>query len=66
MYPPGTTEYTQFWEEEQRRCVDGYTADDGDYITGYNYFYLNYCPIGRIVYEKVPDKKTGKMVERRT
>lgn len=64
LYPPGTTEYTQFWEEEQRRCVDGYTADDGDYITGYNYFYLNYCPIDRIIYEKTTDK-SGKVVERR-
>ncbi len=29
------------WDEESRRCVDGYTADDGDFISGYNYFYLN-------------------------
>lgn len=64
MYPPGTTEYTQFWEEEQRRCVEGYTADDGDFITGYNYFYLNYCPIGRIVYEKGTDKH-GNEIEKR-
>lgn len=25
--------------------MNGYTADDGDYITGYHYFYLNYSPI---------------------
>lgn len=55
-YPPGSTEYFQFWDEEKRRCLDGYTADDGDYITGYNYFYLNYCPIDRIVYEEVTDR----------
>lgn len=50
-YPIGTSEYYQFWDEEQHRCMEGYTADDGDYITGYNYFYLNYCPIERIVYD---------------
>lgn len=57
LYPIGTTEYHAFWDEELRRCVDGYTAEDGDYITGYNYFYLNYCPIDRIVYEQRVDRK---------
>ena len=52
-YPKGTAEYMQFWTTEQDRCINGYTADDGDYISGYNYFYLNYCPITRIVYKKV-------------
>ena len=47
-YPEGTSEFFKFWDEESKRCVDGYTADDGDFISGYNYFYLNYCPIQRI------------------
>ena len=55
-HPFGTTEYTKFWDEEKRRCLDGYTAEDGDFITGYNYFYLNYCPIDRIVYELKPGR----------
>ena len=59
-YPIGTSEYTQFWDEEKRRCLEGYTAPDGDYISGYNYFYLNYCPIERIVYEDKMNKK-GQM-----
>ena len=52
-YPKGTTEYYNFWDQEVDRCVNGYTAEDGDYITGYNYFYLNYCPIQRLVYTTV-------------
>ena len=60
LYPIGTSEYTQFWDEEKRRCLEGYTAPDGDYISGYNYFYLNYCPIERIVYEDKMNKK-GQM-----
>lgn len=43
--PKGTSEYMNFWKEEKRRCKEGYTTDEGDYITGYFYFYLNYCPI---------------------
>jgi hypothetical protein len=45
LLPKGSTVYKKFWDEEFRRCVEGYTADDGDYITGYYYFYLNYCQI---------------------
>lgn len=52
-YPKATTEYYNFWDQEVDRCVNGYTAEDGDYITGYNYFYLNYCPIQRLVYTTV-------------
>lgn len=50
-YPKGTVEYMEFWERERKYCIDGYTAEDGDYITGYHYFYLNYCPITRMIYE---------------
>lgn len=56
-YPKGTSEYFNFWETEADRCINGYTADDGDYITGYNYFYLNYCPIQRIVYKNKKNKQ---------
>ena len=56
-YPKGTSEYFNFWETEMDRCINGYTADDGDYITGYNYFYLNYCPIQRIVYKNKKNKQ---------
>lgn len=59
-YPKGTSEYYQFWDEETRRCLEGYTAPDGDWISGYNYFYLNYCPIVRIVHKVV--KKHSKEV----
>ena len=54
-YAINTTEYFQYWDEQKRRCLDGYTADDGDYISGYNYFYLNFCPISRIVNKKMPN-----------
>lgn len=62
VYPKGTSEYYKFWDQEVDRCINGYTADDGDFITGYHYFYLNYCPIVRQVYKEVMNKKT-KLLE---
>lgn len=43
--PPGTSEYLKYWEEEQNKCMYGFTAPDGDWISGYFYFYLNYSRI---------------------
>lgn len=58
LSPKGTTEYYEFWDKEVDKCINGYTAEDGDFITGYHYFYLNYCPIGRQTYQKVINRKT--------
>ena len=55
-YALNTTEYFQYWDEQKRRCLDGYRTKDGDYISGYNYFYINFCPIQRIVYEVINGK----------
>ena len=55
-YPTNSVDYFNYWDEETRRCLDGYTAPDGDYISGYNYFYLNYCPIDRITYKLVKNR----------
>ena len=48
-YPLGSTDYFNYWDQQVEYCLKGYTAPDGDYITGYHYFYLNFCPIVRIV-----------------
>jgi hypothetical protein len=40
------SEYRKFWDEEIRRCREGYVREsDGEWVTGYMYFYLNYSPI---------------------
>ena len=66
QYPIGTTEYYTYWDEQKDRCINGYTAEDGDYITGYNYFYINFCPIQRIVHEiKNKPDGTTKVVKKR-
>jgi hypothetical protein len=48
---PNTIEHSKFWDEEKRRCIEGYTIGDTE-ITGDHYFYLNYSPIRRVVYDK--------------
>lgn len=60
QYPESTSEYFKYWDEQLDRCKYGYTADDGDFISGYNYFYLNFCPIQRIIYTTItnPDGTT--------
>lgn len=53
QYPEGTSEFYTYWDKQMDRCKYGYTADDGDFISGYNYFYLNFCPIQRIIYNTI-------------
>jgi hypothetical protein len=58
--PKGTTQFYEYWDEETRRSLYGYTTPDGDFISGYFYFYLNYCPILLVT----TNPQTGK--QRRT
>lgn len=62
LYPKGTQEYMNYWQQEADRCINGYTADDGDFISGYNYFYLNYCPIYRQVNSIVNGKNKSEHI----
>ena len=40
------SEYGKWIREERRRIWEGYIREsDGEWVTGYMYFYLNYCPI---------------------
>ena len=54
--PRGTTDYIQYWEQETNRCLNGYVAEDGDSITGYHYFYLNYSPIMKLEEKEYVDR----------
>tara|TARA_Y100000356_G_scaffold135143_1_gene146841 strand:+ start:8346 stop:10316 length:1971 start_codon:yes stop_codon:yes gene_type:complete len=51
---PNTKGYYDFWDEETKRCLYGYHIDEL-HVTGFHYFYLNYCPIDRAVDEELPD-----------
>lgn len=64
LAPRGTTDYNKYWQQETDRCLNGYTAPDGEGITGYNYFYLNYSPIMRLKEEEYTDRE-GNLRKRR-
>ena len=54
---PGTKQYYDYWDREQHRCMHGHEIN-GVRISGFHYFYLNYCPIDRIIDEVQPDGET--------
>lgn len=64
QYPEGTSEFFKYWDEQMERCKYGYTADDGDFISGYNYFYLNFCPIQRIIYTTIDNPDGTKTIKK--
>lgn len=56
-----TSEYGKWLREERRRCWEGYIRPtDGEWVTGYMYWYLNYCPI---MLAKKTGAKTANRVE---
>ena len=51
LYPnkAPNSEYVKFWHEEARRCREGFVREDGEWVTGFYYFYLNYSVIQQII-----------------
>lgn len=64
QYPEGTSEFFAYWDKQMDRCKYGYTADDGDFISGYNYFYLNFCPIQRIIYNTITNSDGSTTIKK--
>jgi hypothetical protein len=63
--PKGTKEYKEYWEEQLERSINGYLTEDGEYITGYFYFYLNFCPILRTTEKEYIDKNGLKYIKKK-
>jgi hypothetical protein len=57
--PIGTKDWYEFWEEEEKRCLEGYSVG-GVKITGRHYFYMNYTQLRRIEDEKKGTKIAAK------
>lgn len=55
--PWGSKDWLDYWTEERRRCIEGYSVA-GVKITGDHYFYLNYYPINKT--EDTSAKKSKK------
>src|SRR5574343_531028 len=43
-YPEGTYSYNEYWIEQRKRCIEGYSVG-GVRIPGPYYYYLNFFPI---------------------
>lgn len=44
--PNPNSEYRRLFDREIERCREGYVREsDGEWVTGYMYWYMNYCPI---------------------
>lgn len=51
-FHPDSTRYTKYWEDEERKCLEGVWGLDSDgenggwrYMPGFLYYYVNYCII---------------------
>ncbi len=56
--------YGRWIREEIKRCWEGYVRpSDGEWVTGYMYFYLNYVPMMVTKASKDPNKKRASRVE---
>lgn len=55
------SDYRKFWAEEIRRCREGYVRpSDGEWVTGFCYWFLNYNPMLVNVVEKGKKKAVRK------
>lgn len=60
--PNPNSEYRKWIDEEKRRCREGYVREsDGEWVTGYMYWYMNYCPI--MLTRIIEGKKKADRVE---
>lgn len=59
--PEGTKSFYEYWDEQRRRCIEGYSVG-GLRITGYHYFYLNFTPI-LLIDEMEEGKKSATKIE---
>ena len=50
-YPKGSKAYADFWNEEYRRCRDGFFFN-GYTLSGHNYFFLNYYKLPNLTKRK--------------
>ena len=62
LAPVGSREWVEYWDEEERRCRDGYQVG-GLWIPGRHYFYLNFTQIKKtqdeVAIKAYRDNKSG-------
>lgn len=57
--PVGSKDYEDYWDEQERRCLEGYSVG-GVRIPGRYYFYLNFGQIRAIPIDPITGEDVGK------
>lgn len=60
--PPGSPDYFEYWDQQSKRCKEGYTVG-GVSITGDHYAYLNFYPILKVDLSKNLVGKVASKIE---
>nr|MCK4930287.1 hypothetical protein [Nanoarchaeota archaeon] len=60
--PPGSPGYFEYWDEQTKRCKEGYSVG-GVFITGDHYAYLNFYPIIKVDLSNTSDSKVASKIE---
>ena len=56
------SEFYKWIHEEKRRCREGYVREsDGEWVTGYMYFFINYCPMMVLEISKDGSKEANRI-----
>lgn len=60
--PEGSNQWIEFWKEERRRSLEGYHIGS-DYVSGYEYWYLNFFPIYLTeIKDETDDRSSGNRI----
>jgi hypothetical protein len=60
--PIGSPGYFEYWDEQTRRCLEGYEAG-GARITGHHYAYLNFYPIMKVDLKNTSSSRVASKVQ---
>lgn len=60
--PIGSPGYFEYWDEQTRRCLEGYEVG-GARITGHHYAYLNFYPIMKVDLKNTSSSKVASKVQ---
>lgn len=60
--PVGSPGYFEYWDEQAKRCLEGYEAG-GARITGHHYAYLNFYPIMKVDLKNTSSSRVASKVQ---
>lgn len=59
------SEFYRWFTEEKRRCREGYIREsDGEWVPGYLYFFLNYCPMMVLIIDEESESEDAARADK--